>query len=352
MNIRDVAREARVGVGTVSRVLNGSSELSSKTRAHIEAVIRRLGYRPHAQARRILRKSGMVCFLLANRPFLHSFHAAILEGVEARANELKQHVVFLRMQCDMKTPPEDILLPPILGERGWVDGVILTGAVYPNLIQRIQGLNLPIVAFGNNIFEGRGRARFDRVRYDGLKGQFDATEYLLNKGHQLVAFVGNVSYPWFREQHQGYLRAMRARDLHPISIARDGPSDFVEYGEWAVPRLLKRKPRPTAVLAGSDEVAYGLLRQLRIQGVKVPGDVSLMGFDDRELAALMEPPLTTVHVYTQRIGQCCMQVLSERLRQPSQPHAAHIVPTSLVERASVESLNPAQDIPAVNQPKP
>jgi len=93
--IRDVARAAGVGVGTISRVLNSSSNVSRETRARVLKAIRRLGFRPNAQARRIMkRRSETVCFLLSNRDFLHPFHARILQGVESYASSMKQHVLF------------------------------------------------------------------------------------------------------------------------------------------------------------------------------------------------------------------------------------------------------------------
>src|SRR5437588_10327181 len=93
--IRDVARAAGVGIGTISRVLNSSSQVSRETRARVLEAIRRLGFRPNAQARRILRRrSGIVCFLLSNPDFLHPFHARLSPGVESYASSLKHHVLF------------------------------------------------------------------------------------------------------------------------------------------------------------------------------------------------------------------------------------------------------------------
>src|SRR5712671_4956137 len=93
--IREVAKAAAVGIGTISRVLNSSTQVSRETRARVLEAIRRLGFRPNAQARRILkRRAEMVCFLLSNRDFLHPFHARILQGVETYASSLKQHVLF------------------------------------------------------------------------------------------------------------------------------------------------------------------------------------------------------------------------------------------------------------------
>lgn len=149
--IREVARAAGVGIGTISRVLNSSPQVSWKTRERVLGAIRRLGFRPNAQARRILkRRAEMVCFLLSNRDFLHPFHARILQGVESCASGLKQHVLFAALHYSPKTPSHRIDLPPVLQEHGLIDGVILAGTVYPNLLRRIESIHMPFVAFSKD----------------------------------------------------------------------------------------------------------------------------------------------------------------------------------------------------------
>src|SRR5436190_19390056 len=179
--IRDVARTAGVGIGTISRVLNSSSQVSRETRARVLEAIRRLGFRPNAQARRILRhRSEIVCFLLSNRDFLHPFHARILQGVESYASGLKQHVLFAVLHYSPRTAPEKIDLPSVLQEHGLIDGVILAGTIYPNLLQRIESVHMPFVAFSNNVvgIDGDGKYLYDQVGFDDFNGSLQATRYL------------------------------------------------------------------------------------------------------------------------------------------------------------------------------
>src|SRR6266516_8230891 len=194
--IREVARAAGVGVGTISRVLNSSSQVSRKTRARVLDAIRRLGFRPNAQARRILkRRAEMVCFLLSNRDFLHPFHARILQGVESYASGLKQHVLFAALHYSPKAPPDEIDLPPVLQEHGLIDGVILAGTVYPNLLRRIESIHMPFVAFSNNVVGLDGEQSYDQVGFDDFNGALQATRYLIAQGHRLIDFAGDMSYP-------------------------------------------------------------------------------------------------------------------------------------------------------------
>jgi LacI family transcriptional regulator, galactose operon repressor len=101
---------------------------------------------------------------------------------------------------------------------------------------------------------------------------------------------------------------------------------------------LSRSSRPTAVVAGNDEIAYGLWRALRARGVKVPDQVSLVGFDDREEAVLMDPPLSTVRVNKEEIGETCMKMLLERLHHPQMGFSQRVLPTEFVMRGSVRQL--------------
>lgn len=346
VNIREVARAAGVGVGTVSRVINGSKLISPRMREHVEAVIRRLAYRPHALARRILRHSQLICFMLANRPFLHSFHAGILQGAENCARELKRHVIFLGFEYTPEMPPDRIVLPPVLEEKGWVEGVVLTGVVHPNLVGRLQALNLPLVIFGNNAFEGNGWRGVGQVRYDGAGAESEATEYLIHHGHRSIAYVGSGVYPWFREQRRGYLRAMQRHHLRPLSFTRQGPEDQLEYGKWAAEALMQGGAAPTAFLAGNDEIGCGLYQALRKRRLRIPDDVSVIGFDDRQFAGMLDPPLSTIRVPSQEIGCRCVRLLLDKLQDPEGGAGTQYVATKLVERGSVKLRARARKVEA------
>lgn len=334
--IRDVARAAGVGVGTISRVLNASSQVSRGTRARVLEAIRHLGFRPNAQARRILkRRSEIVCFLLSNRDFLHPFHARILQGVESYASGLKQHVLFAVLHYSARTSPEKIDLPAVLQEHGLIDGVILAGTIYPNLLRRIESVHMPFVAFSNNVVGMDGEQQFDQVGFDDFNGTLQATRYLIGQGHSRIDFAGDTSLPWIQRRFEGYRQGMREKKLRPVLVTARNALSFVDFGQQSMQRILSMRSRPTAVVAGNDETAYGLWLMLRRQGVKVPDEISLVGFDDREEAVLMDPPLSTVRVHKEEIGQTCMKMLLERLHHPQMAYSHRILPTEFVIRGTV-----------------
>ena len=326
-------------MGTVSRVLNSGDRVSARTRERVIVAMRELGYRPLAHARRILqRHAGMVCFLLSNRDFLHSFHARILQGVESYASSVSQHVVFAALQYDEKISPTRLRLPPILVERGWVDGLILAGTTYSNFLRRIESIHAPFVAFGNNVVGLDRRDHLDRVKFDGVKAEWQATQYVIEQGHRRIAFVADTRWPWFQERHEGYLEALTGHRLEPLSCTLPRDDNGTEYGDWAAECVLNASPRPTAIMAGNDEIAYGLWRTFRRLGIRVPDDISLVGFDDREEARLMDPPLTTVSVPTELIGESLMKLLLEKLQRPDTLLGERVVPTELVVRQTVKRL--------------
>jgi LacI family transcriptional regulator len=337
--IREVAKAANVGIGTISRVLNSSSQVSRETRARVLAAIRRLGFRPNAQARRILkRRSEMVCFLLSNRDFLHPFHARILQGVETYASTVKQHVLFAALHYSPRTLPDRIDLPPVLQERGLIDGLILAGTIYPNLLRRIESIRVPFVAFSNNVVGMGEEQQYDQVGFDDSNGTLQATRYLIGEGHRQIVFAGDTSYPWLHRRFGGYKQAMRENKLKPVLILARNVQSFVDFGQKSVKQILSARPRPTAVVAGNDEIAYGLWRSLRQRDISVPDDISLVGFDDREEALLMDPPLSTVRVDKEEIGQTCMKMLLERLHHPHMTFSQRILPTEFVIRGTVRHL--------------
>jgi LacI family transcriptional regulator len=147
-----------------------------------------------------------------------------------------------------------------------------------------------------------------------------------------------MSYPWIQRRFDGYRHAMREKKLKPVSIQPQTSDGFVEFGQKSAGRILARPARPTAVVAGNDETAYGLWLSLRRHGVKVPDEISLVGFDDREEAVLMDPPLSTVRVHKEEIGETCMKMLLERLHHPQMAFSQRILPTEFVVRETVRKL--------------
>jgi len=133
---------------------------------------------------------------------------------------------------------------------------------------------------------------------------------------------------------------MESRGLQPMAVTESRPGSISEYGEWAASQVLHFNPRPSAIIAGNDEIAHGLWRSFRKLGVSVPDDMSLVGFDDREEALLMDPHLTTVRVNSDGIGQSLMKLLLEKLHEPGAHLTKKIIPTEMIIRDTVKRFSP------------
>ncbi len=344
VTIKEVARKARVGIATVSRVLNNSARVDPHTRERVSAAIRRLGYRPNAQGRRLVKRSTeTVCFVLSNRDFMNPFHSGILWGAERFLAEAGQNVVFTNLRYSRETPASELALPRILTNRGIVDGVILSGTNYPNLLGAMNQLRVPYILLGNNIIGPDQRQHRDAVRTDAVyyeeRGSARALmERLVRLGHRAIWFVGDTRMPWFRRRLESYRAVVREHGIIPREFTSPHDGDYrdygLAYGEWAAEHILRSRQPVTAIFAGNDGIAYGIWKMLQRQGLRIPNDVSLVGFDDVKEARLTDPPLTTIHVPLEQVGRECARLLLEKLAAPERRRPRLVVPTTVVERGS------------------
>jgi len=333
--IKDVARAAGVSVATVSRVLNGSGYFDKETARRVRDAVTKLDYRKNIHWTRLSRNSSeTVCFLLGNRESMNSMQMKMLVACERRCAELGLDVVFTSFRYPAEARPEELALPKMLVVRGMVDGVILAGHHTSNLLEALKDLRIPWVLSGNNFVGRPADTRHFTVNYDEAGAIEDAARCLLRHGHRQIAFIGNQRYHWFRrrlETLQGVLTGCRAT-LQMVTDDWDLPS--IEYGRLAAAQLMRMPRPPTAILAANDEVAAGAWKELVHRGVRIPADLSLMGFGDREEFQILEPSLTSISVFPDRLGLAMAEMLGQRLSDPQTRIASRVFPCQLMERAS------------------
>lgn len=334
-SIKDVARLAGVGKGTVSRVLNSQPGVSERTAARVQQAIRELGYRPNVQARRLARNvSDLICFVLSNRDFLHEFHSTILKGVESYCSDAGRDVVFALWRYPLDPPPAEFAMPRIIGSRGSVDGVILAGANHVNCVRAVVDLGLPCVTFGNNLVGCRSLSEVDAVWYDESIGTRQAIQYLAELGHRHIKFMGNLSIPWFARNYRAFSDAMIDLGLAPTTASVSCTTNYAEIAERAVREIASSGEPTTAIMAGNDSVAVAAIRALVRRGIRVPQDMSVVGFDDIRRCTESDPPVTTVHVPKEELGSECARFLFEKIANPAAVSGARVIPTHLVIRES------------------
>lgn len=336
ITIKEVAKTAKVSVGTVSRVINDHPNVDSRIQEQVKNVIRQLGYRPNARAQSLTRNSSpIISFILGNRGFLHPVHSLILHGVEEYCDQLGYMVLYTKFLYARDTPTSELQLPRVLQSHGIAECVILAGTNYDNFIDALERLRVPFVLLANNYVSQKTREPFDCVRFDDLPTAIEATEYLIRLGHQNIWFIGDVSLPWFGVMHQGYLAAMRHHGLEPLG--QTVPlSDNPYTNGYMCAEMIVRQGRPVSALFSSDEVVLGAWDFLARAGLQVPRDVSLVGFDDIAAARARIPPLTTVRNDNAEIGRQLARMAIEKIKCLGKRLPEVVIPTKLIKRGTCQ----------------
>lgn len=328
--MKDVARHAGVSVSTVSYVLNNSGPVATSRRARVLDAVRVLNYTPNESARSLKRRStstiGLVVPDLANQ-----FFALVTEGVERAASERDVLVVLCAPDATERPVSHHAML--LRSQR--LDGVVyLSGTgTSPSLILELAGSG-PVVLVDERI------SGFDlpSVVSDCRRGAREVAAHVLEQGHTRLAIIGGPEVLWTAEQRlAGYREAIAAAGLDPDAIPVLAGDYRQQSGRELAERVLAGPParRPTALLCANDLMAIGALQFCRSTGLRVPEDVSLAGFDDVPMAALLTPALTTVSQPARDMGYRAASLLFELLAGETNGTVIEPFPATLEIRASV-----------------
>jgi len=334
MNIREVARKAKVGIGTVSRVLNEHPSVSPEVQQRVMQVIKELNYVPNVHAQRMWKgKTNTICFILANREVLLSLHAHIIRGVEEFCSINNYSVLFTTYRYSPDTPAGELQIPPILRrEGGVVDGVILGGMNYPNLLERIRAEKMPYALFGNNLIDNEG-AQSNAVLFDDVDGAEQATEYLIRLGHKDIWFIGDICWPWNNRRWNSFVKVMKRRKLEPRAVTQGLAQSGHQLGVQAFRQIVETGEPCTAVFAASDYIAAGVIEAADQLGRKVPNDLSVVGFDALDEFLFCRPRITSVGTKKEKIGEYCALLAIRQIEGGGeQPNVR--IPMKLVEGGS------------------
>ncbi len=301
--IYDIAKHVGVSAGTVSRALSRPDKVLPATRARIEEAVAALGYVPNAVARNLkTQRSGKI--LVTVPDIANPFFAQILQGAEDAA----QAVGYAVLLGDTQHLPEREERYAQMLRRNEADGLIVLGHRLPptarEIVQQL-GDAAPVV----NGCEFDPAVGIPSVHIDNAAAAGAVMEHLYGLGHERVAVVGGPpDNPLHQQRLEGVQRVAKAcKRQRSLSIA---PGDFsLESGHAAALALLGRAPAPTAIFCFSDQMALGAMAACREQGIRVPDDVSIVGFDDLASSRYLTPPLTTVRQPMREIGARAVHLL-------------------------------------------
>jgi LacI family transcriptional regulator len=333
--IDDVARLSGVGRTTVSRVLNGGPNVREPVRRKVLEAVQTLDYRVNPQARSLAGGGSRVLALVLASDLdaePNSFYASALELGAVR--ECLQSGFQLITRHVPQHHPEAVQQVIDIAMNQRCQGVILTPPFSDNadLIQqlRARGVHLAAISPG-----GGGRGLVDAVGIDDEAGGCDIAQYLLGLGHRHLAYLGGIPGHLSAESRlDGVRRAMRQMGLAD-DVLRVEHGDFTfRSGGLIAARMLELSPRPTALICANDDMAAGALSVAHARGLQVPGDLSISGFDDTPVSAIVWPPLTTVHQPLKAMGGEAVRLVSERITGAAGDWTFRTLPHAVVVRES------------------
>lgn len=339
VTIKDVAREAAVSVGTASQAIHGNPVVRESTRRRVLAVATRLRYQPSAVARGLVtRRTHTIGLLISD--IGSPFFIKPVRAVEDLAQENGYNVILCNTDED---PAKEMEYLRVLIEKR-VDGMIVatTGKTVP-AIRDAQWRGIPLVLFDQEL---PGLAN-DTVKMDGVAGSRLATHHLLELGHRRIAIIhGPLERSTGVERLDGYLAALRAARMKPVpELIREG-SFKQDSGYRLTKELLRLSPPPTGLFCTNNLMTAGALLALREENVRIPHDLSFIGYDDMEWWTLTNPPLTIVAQPVYDLGREAMRLLLDRMHSGKRrPPERVVLKPELIVR---ESCGP----PRRNRPFP
>jgi LacI family transcriptional regulator len=325
--IKDVAQRAGVSPSTVSHVMNNTRYVEPQTRERVLRAMADLNYQPNRLARSLRnQKTNTLGVLLPNSA--NPFFAQVLLGIEDASFARNYSVILGNANDD---PERELSHLEVLASKQ-IDGVLLisTGA-YAQALELLARHNMPTVM----VDRSPGERPIDSIMVDNAGGGRVATEYLITLGHQRIGCItGPLLLTPSADRVVGYRSALRKAGIAPDE-ALIVPGDFSHEGGYrAAERLLRLGPPVTAIFACNDLMAVGAIRAVHEAGLRVPHDVSVVGFDDIPLSSFIVPPLTTVAQPAEELGRIAVDLLVQRLRDRHAPVQQRQLGVHLVERDS------------------
>ena len=330
MNIKKVAERAKVSTATVSRLINKTSYISPETAEKVWSAIKELGYYPNVNARGLASGRSLLLGLIVS-DIVNPFFPELVKSFEESA--MAQNYEIITANTNYDAARTALRVRQLIERR--VDGVaVMTSEMDQSLIDELSTRGIPIVFLDT----GKVRENISNVRIDYEQGISEAVNHLLELGHRQIGFIsGPLGLKSARIRRSAFLKFLKKQGIIEKKELVTMGNYKIGGGREAMTELLKLKERPTAVLASNDLTAIGALQALRTHGLRVPEDISLIGFDNIDLAQSTDPPLTTVNVSRSKVAESAFELLFVSINGKTIQRELH-VETNLVIRESTAAL--------------
>ncbi|MEQ1761517.1 MAG: LacI family DNA-binding transcriptional regulator [Pyrinomonadaceae bacterium] len=327
MRIKDIAKEAGVSTATVSHVINNTKYVSDDTRVKVQKAIKKFDYHPNTHAQSLaLGRSKMIGLLVSD--IANPFFPEIIKSVESAVFANGYSLILLNTDYDTNRAVEYV--HRLIQMR--VAGIILMSAEFDQRLVKAASLKKTSIVFHDQHIVGE---KMSTIIVDYEVGITEAVQHLVSLGHTEIAHIAGSHEIYSAIIRENAFKAAMKKFVRSAGKARIYEGDFrFEGGRHAARRILAEKKRPTGVVVANDMMALGAMQEFKAAGLSIPGDISIIGFDDISFASLSEPALTTVCSPRVEIGRRAVEALLLTVDRPHQQGVEIKIPTYLITRGS------------------
>ena len=327
--IKQVAERANVSVATVSRVINNNTNVKEATRQAVEKAISELNYSPNLSGR-ILRRNETKNILVLLPTISNPFYSKAVAGIRHAADKLGYLIMICNTEGDESKENEFFNLLKYKQADG---AIIISLEMAISQLEEI-GRHYPVV----QCFEHHSKG-ISFVSIDNKKAAADAVDYLISIGHREIALIGcDTAYPSARQREEGYIKALKKAHITPDETLIIRGNYGFKSGYACAEKLMLRDKLPTAIFAISDMQAIGAIKAMRDHDIRVPEEISVVGFDDISFAAMYNPGLTTVSQPAYMVGEEAVSILIDRIKGEDYTPKQILFEHDLVIRDSTRDL--------------
>lgn len=335
MNIGKIAKRARVSTATVSRTINGSDKVTPDTAERVWKVVRSLGYQPNSYARALVSgKSRMLGLIISD--IVNPFFPELVRSFEEIALENGYEVIVANTGYDPERMARGV---GRMLERKAEGVAVITSEMGEDFLAQIAERRIPIVFLDT----ARVGARVSKIKVDYSQGINEAVEHIAKLGHKRIAFIsGPAELRSAETRRNAFLKSLHHYGVLPDKNYIQTGNHRIEGGEAAMERLLALPHRPTAVLTSNDLTAMGVLRAIYNAKLRVPENISVVGFDDIEFSEFTQPALTTVRLSRKEVAEKAFSALATLISGKSGRGRQYDIETHLIVRDSTGPVSGAE----------
>lgn len=335
ITIADIAREANVSISTVSRVINNTKPVSPQLRERVYEVIERNHFKPNVLAQGLItRKTNVIGVIVPD--ISNAVFGALTKGI----NSICTDKGYTLMVCESGGRLEhEMRLLKVLEDR-MADGVLFAGVdVNHVLVSEMEGRSYPVVLVTQEASEGQGT--IPTVVHDNVRALYDAVNFLIDNGHRRIAYIGGPRHDFSsgKKRLKGYCMALEEAGIECRDSYIEQGAFSYDAGYQGMRRIYEENSvLPTAVVTGSDVIALGAIQFIKNAGLDVPGDISILGFDDLDFATYFKPELSTVRISYFDEGMMAAQELIRQIEGGERDGRTVCVPHKIIRRNTIRNI--------------